>query len=208
MSALPTSRPRKRGEPTWEIAHLFPLQGNWTEDEYLALSTNRLVEFSDGLVEVLPMPTTSHQATLLFLLRALLAFVEPRALGTASFAGIRVRLWKGKFREPDVVFLLAQHADRIGEQFWQGADLVMEVVSGDDKDRERDLEIKPKEYARAGIPEYWIVDPQEEQITVLRLKGKKYVEHGKFGRGEQAKSALLKGFAVDVDAALAGCSGG
>ncbi len=48
-------------EPTWEIAELFPAQRTWSEDEYLTLDTNRLVEFSHGHLEVVPMPTFSHQ---------------------------------------------------------------------------------------------------------------------------------------------------
>jgi Uma2 family endonuclease len=54
-------------EPTWEIAHLFPPQGAWSEEGYLALPTNHLVEFSDGYIEVLPVPSQSHQWIVLFL---------------------------------------------------------------------------------------------------------------------------------------------
>ena len=189
-------------EPTWDVARLFPAQGTWSEEEYLALNSNRLVEFSDGHVEVLAMPTTSHQLIVAFLYRALLAFVAARAAGTVLFAPLRVRLWPGKFREPDLVFLSAEHSSRIGESFWEGADLVMEVVSDDD--RRRDLETKRREYARAGIPEYWIVDPQQATITVLRLDGvtSTYVVHGDFPRGTQASSHLLPGFTLDVTAAL------
>ena len=52
-----------------------------------------------------------------------------------------------------------------------GADLAIEVVSEGAEARERDLETKRAEYARAGISEYWIVDPQESRITVLTLDG-------------------------------------
>ena len=52
--------------------------------------------------------------------------------------------------------MLAEHADRMAEEYWRGADLVMEVVSGGEDDRRRDLETKVAEYARARIPEYWI----------------------------------------------------
>lgn len=48
-------------EPAWGIARLFPAQGAWAIDDYLSLSGNHLVEFDRGFVEVLPMPTTSHQ---------------------------------------------------------------------------------------------------------------------------------------------------
>ncbi len=128
---------------------------------------------------------------------------QPGKLGDVRFAGTRVRLWAGKFRVPDLVFMKAEHSSRITEDYWDGADLVMEVVSGSANDRHRDLVTKRAEYARAGIPEYWIVDPQEGQITVLTLDGDEYAVHGTFARGEQATSKLLPGFSVDVTAALA-----
>lgn len=190
-------------EPVWEIAHLFPGQGAWCEDEYLALETNHLVELSQGRIEVLPMPTTSHQLLVAQLYGMLLAFAATRDLGTVLFAGVRIRLCPGTMREPDVVFMLKKHADRMGEEYWEGADLVMEVVSGGAKDRRRDLKIKRQEYAQAGIPEYWIVDPRDERITVLHLEGSEYAVHGEFAKGETATSCLLSGFAVDVTAAFA-----
>jgi Uma2 family endonuclease len=185
-------------EFTWEVAQLFPTQGDWSEEEYLALTGNRLVEFSDGVLEVLPMPTTSHQQLVAYLYGLLAALVTGRDLGTVLFAPLRVRLWRGKFREPDLVFMSREHADRIGEDFWIGADLIMEVVSAEDADRRRDLVTKRREYAQAGIPEYWIVDPREGRITVLRLVGKRYVVHGEFPRGTVASSHLLRDLTVDV----------
>jgi Uma2 family endonuclease len=148
------------------------------------------------------MPTTSHQLLVLYLYGLVLAFTSSQGLGTVVVAPLRVRLWRGKYREPDIVFMAAEHAARIGEEFWKGADLVMEVVSGGDEDRRRDLVTKRREYAQAGIPEYWIVDPQEEQLTVLRLSRKRYVVHGEFRPGDVASSALLQGFCVDVREAL------
>jgi Uma2 family endonuclease len=194
------AREGRLSEPAWDVALLFPDQGTWSEEEYLALNSNRLVEFSHGYVEVLTMPTTSHQLVVAYLYRALLAFVTGRERGTVLFAPLRVQLWPGKFREPDLVFLRAEHAARIGEAFWEGADLVMEVVRDDD--RRRDLETKRREYAQAGIPEYWIVDPQFARITVLRLDGASYVVHGECPRGTQAASHLLPGVPIDVTTAL------
>ena len=188
-------------EPTWDVARLFPAQGTWTEGEYLALDSNRLVEFSHGCLEVLAMPTTSLQRIAAFLYRLLSAFVATGGLGTVLFAPLRVRLWPGKFREPDLVFMLKEHEARIGEQFWEGADLVLEVVSDDD--RRRDVETKRFEYARAGIPEYWIVDPQKSRISVLVLDGGSYREHGVFVPGQRATSVLLSGFEVSVSDTMA-----
>src|SRR5207237_10469473 len=55
------------GEPTWEVARFYPLQGEWTEADYLALPTNQLVELSDGRLEFLPMPKHFHQMIVAFL---------------------------------------------------------------------------------------------------------------------------------------------
>ncbi|MFI5457776.1 MAG: Uma2 family endonuclease [Isosphaerales bacterium] len=192
------------GEPTWEIAQLFPTQGTWSEAEYLALDTNHLVEFSDGFVEFLPMPTMTHQLIAHLFHCVLESFVLAYGLGTVVGAAFKVRMRDGKYREPDVVFMLTQHASRISNDFWIGADLVMEVVSDGDENRFRDLVTKRDEYAKAGILEYWIVDPELGQISVLALDGTSYAVHGDFKRGEQATSKLLPGFAVDVTSALAG----
>jgi Uma2 family endonuclease len=188
-------------EPTWDIAELFPAQGSWSEDEYLALDTNRLVEFSHGHLEILPMPTQSHQLLVIALFQLLRAFVAARKLGTALIAPMRMQLWPGKFREPDIMLMLAENDERRTDQYWLGADLVMEVVSPDD--RRRDLVTKRNEYSMAGIPEYWIVDPTDRQITVLALEGNSYTVHGAFAEGEQATSLLLEGFSVDVTTVFA-----
>jgi len=190
------------GEPTWDVVQLFPAQGTWTESEYFALETNRRVEFSHGFIEFLPMATVLHQRILKVLFNALQAFVAAGKLGEVLFAGVRVRLWPGKFREPDLVFMQVDHADRITDEYWEGADLVMEVVSSGDEDRRRDLKTKREEYAQARIAEYWIVDPHLEQITVLTLDGQTYVVRGEFKRGERATSKLLTDFGVDVTAAF------
>jgi Uma2 family endonuclease len=195
--AHPTTKHQDASELTWEIAQLFPAQGHWSEEEYLALDTNHLIEFSHGQLEVLPMPTFSHQRLVALLYRLILGFVEERGLGVVMFAPLRIQLWSGKYREPDIVFMAAEHADMLGEQFWRGADLVMEVVSPDDP--RRDTVTKRREYAQAGIPEYWIVDPAGASITVLTLSGQEYALHGEFVAAETATSLLLEGFTVDVD---------
>lgn len=187
-------------EPAWGLLALFPGQGDWTEEDYLALDqvrdSRRLVELVDGRLEVLPAPIEEHQSIILFLLEALRAFVRPRRAGKVSFAGLRVRVKPGQFREPDIVFLSNKHASKRGSKYWTGADLAMEVVSPDDTDR--DYVTKRREYARAGVREYWIVDPATRTILLLVLKGRSYVQRGRYTDGDQCASALLSGFAVNV----------
>ena len=181
----PTRRRRPHphgGRPTWEVAYLFPAQGNWTEREYLDLEnkcgSHVRVELFNGRLEVLPVPTQSHQFIILFFLEALKAFTLAHAPGVVLFSGVRVQIpskkKKPQFREPDVVYMKQENAHRRHEEYWEGADLVMEVVSGDLKDRERDLVVKKREYAAAGIPECWIIDPDTATIQVLSLAGTAY----------------------------------
>jgi Uma2 family endonuclease len=194
--------PADHAEPAWEVALLFPAQGEWSEDDYLWLTdhTRCLVEFTDGHVEVLPMPTDAHQRIVLFLYRALYAFLAVRGAGIILVAPLRLRVRTGRYREPDLLLLLSAADPRRSNRYWTGADLVLEVVSPDDP--QRDLVRKRREYARAGIPEYWIVNPATEQILVLRLAETTYVEHGVFNRRMQATSALLEDFTVAVAAVL------
>ena len=177
----------------------MPPQGCWGDQHYLWLTdrTRRLVEFTDGYVELLPMPTVAHQAILQFLNRLFDAHLAPLG-GFVLFAGLRVRIREGKFREPDLAALRSRADPRNEPRYWLGADVVAEVVSPDDP--ARDLVAKPADYAEARIPEYWIVDPRFETVTVLTLAGETYVEHGVFSRGDIATSPLLNGFSVDVTA--------
>ena len=179
------------------ILDLELLQGLWTTAQYLKLTdhSRRLLEFTDGYLEVLPMPTDRHQVISRFLLFALFAFVQQLG-GTVLYAPLRLQIREGKFREPDLLLVRDAHDPRRQNRFWLGADLVIEVVSPDDPDR--DTHVKRVDYAEAGIPEYWIVNPIDETITVLTLGGDAYTEHGIFRRGEQASSVLLSGFVLSV----------
>lgn len=183
------------------VSDAMPSHGSWSDEHYLWLTdrTRRLIEFTDGRVEVLPMPTERHQIILLFLYRLLYAHVHesPRD-GVVVTSGLRMRLREGKFREPDLLLLRDRSDSRRRDRFWLGADLVVEIVSPDDP--ARDLVVKRADYAEAAIPEYWIVDPRAETVTVLGLTANAYCEHGVFARGDVATSPLLDGVAVDVTA--------
>lgn len=187
------------GEPVWEIVELFPEQGDWTDHQYLALATNRLVEFDNGMIEVLPVPTKVHQLIAAFFYKLLDAFVAGH--GLVLFAPYRLRIPSGRYREPDVLYLTPEQDARAAEAFTESAELVVEVVSPDDPNR--DYVTKRRDYAEAGVPEYWIIDRAARVVLVLRLEGREYAEHGRFGPGQHAASRRLPGFAVSVDDVLA-----
>jgi hypothetical protein len=58
-------KPSRRGKPVWELAAImYPLQGDWTEMDYLALERNignKMIELCNGRLEILQMPNLCHQ---------------------------------------------------------------------------------------------------------------------------------------------------
>jgi Uma2 family endonuclease len=178
------------------------LQGTWSEEQYLKItdSSRKLIEFTDGEIEVLAMPTDDHQFISRFLLFAFFTFLQPSG-GTVIYSPLRMRVRKGKYREPDLLVLRNAKDPRRQNRYWLGADLVVEVVSEDDP--KRDTVTKRADYAEAAIPEYWIVNPLDETIMVLTLNEGSYREHGIFKQGETATSVLLAGFSVAVSEVFA-----
>ena len=186
------------------LSDTLPRQGRWSDEEYLWLTdrTRRLIEFTDGCIEELPAPTATHQAILAFLYRAIYAYLAPLG-GAVMFSALRLRIREGEFREPDLLVLRDRADPRYQDRFWLGTDLVAEIVSPDRP--ERDLVDKRADYAEAGIPEYWIVDPRHDTVTVLTLAAGAYVEHAAYSRGDTAASPLLDGLAVDVASTFDAC---
>jgi Uma2 family endonuclease len=179
------------------LGEVLPQQGCWTEEKYLLLTdhSNRLIEFTDGFLEALPVPTASHQTILAFLYRTFSDFIEARG-GWVLFAPVRLRIRQDKYREPDLLALLSADDPRGQDSFWTGADVALEVVSPDNA--ERDVVEKRLDYAEGGVGEYWLVDPKAETITVLRLAGGAYVEAGCYRRGDRSASVVVPGLKVDV----------
>ena len=181
-----------------ELARLFPRQGEWTEKDYFSLpETNRIIELSEGRLIISPSPTTEHQdilANLFFLLRN---YVLSNKLGKAVMAPMDVWLYEDTVSQPDIVFMSNEHKERITENLWSIPDLVIEILSKGNIQEDR--KFKFKQYQKAGIQEYWIVDPFQQAIEVFTLENGAYVLFGKWGTGDIAHSKLLAGFQVAVD---------
>jgi Uma2 family endonuclease len=194
---MPSTTRQRR--PTWELVDLLlPYQGDWSVEDYLKLDTNRLIEFTDGFLEFLPMPEEIHWFVQQFIFATVDAFLRARGKGTARYAPFKVRVGERAFREPDVCILLDENDPRRARKYWGGADLVIEVVSPDGE--QRDYVEKRGDYAAAKVNEYWIVDPMKQEFLVLRLVGQQYVQHGSFRPGDIAESVLLNGLRIDVRA--------
>jgi Uma2 family endonuclease len=140
-------------------------------EEYQALPDGLHAEWVDGKAIIFMSTTDIHATVILFLARLIADFCDEFGLGRVLLApyGMRLRA-DGPFREPDLMFVAANHRDRITRAGIQGpADIVIEVISDDSVARDRAE--KFYEYQEGGVPEYWIYDPRpgKERADFYRL---------------------------------------
>jgi Uma2 family endonuclease len=181
-----------------EIARLFPRQGEWTERDFFALpESTRPLELARGKIVMAPAPDDRHQHISGELFFALKAHVDAHQLGVVRHAPYDVRLFPGTIRQPDLVFIRSEHMDRIVGRYFDGPpDWVAEIISPGS--RELDEEVKLVEYAQAGVPEYWLVDPENRTIRVYTLQGEAYTLTSTASSGQVAHSTTIEGFEVPV----------
>jgi Uma2 family endonuclease len=170
-------------------------------DDYLQLSGEGLhAEWVNGEVIIFKPPTIRHQLVLIFLSTLIDTFVGLFRLGVTLAAPCEVRLLsKNSSREPDVLFVANEHRDRIAAKRVEGApDLVVELLSPESVHRDR--VDKYDEYEKAGVREYWIIDPRPEHARAwFYVLG----EDGQYKeatlRDRRFYSTVLPGFWLQVD---------
>lgn len=138
--------------------------GPHTYDEYLALPDDgRIVEWVDGeIIDHMP-PSAPHQNLVALLIVLLRNYVNRLDAGRVVIAPFEVKLWPdGPSREPDILYVSREQLGRLTDKRFEGApDLVVEVVSPGSVTIDR--VDKYLEYERAGVREYWIIDPRPRQ---------------------------------------------
>ncbi len=168
-----------------------------TYEEFLAWADeDTLAEWVDGEVVMYSPASKRHQDIAGFLESVLRSFVEVRQLGIVLSAPFQMRL-EDSGREPDLLFVAADHLDRLKENYLDGpADLVVEIVSPESVGRDRGD--KFYEYARGGVPEYWLIDPEMEWAEFYQLeKGRYRVAFS--GREGRYEALVLPGFWLQVE---------
>jgi Uma2 family endonuclease len=161
----------------------------WSND----CADNVRYELIDGeLIELPPeSPENDFIPQRLFWLLAL-ARIVPQSLIRPHTCEVQVPVLEPKdsaMRYPDLVILRPEHLVLMGRRLTIKLDmpspqLVAEVLSPGKQNRQRDLVRKRAQYAARCIPEYWLIDPENQTVTVLMLQSGDYVQTGVFG-GEQ-----------------------
>lgn len=150
----------------------LPQSRKMTYDEFLRWADeDTLAEWVNGEAKMTSPAPKRHQLLSAFLERILGMFAEQHNLGIVLAAPFQMKLAQG--REPDLLFVAKEHLERLKETHLDGpADLVIEIVSPESIGRDRGE--KFSEYEQAGIPEYWLIDPQREQAEFYRLENNRY----------------------------------
>lgn len=161
-----------------------PRQGEWTYQAYAALTDDgECYEIVQGVLVMSPAPRFKHQKCILVLSSYLYQIITVAQLGEVVAGPFDVVLSEQNVLQPDLLVVLSEHLDRLHEEGVMGApDLVIEAVSPSSKLYDRVN--KHMAYEQAGVPEYWLMRPQQKTIELFTLENGKYHSLGEF-QGEQ-----------------------
>ncbi len=168
-----------------------------TFEEFLHYGEEGWSEWVDGRVITEGPRSTAHQSLVMFLSIFLSTFVEKTGLGEVLAGPLLMWLEAQKRgREPDILFVSSAHQDRFTPVYLNGpADLVVEIISPESLGRDRGE--KFVEYEAAGIPEYWLIDPERRRAEFYRLDVRgHYHDAGVDGAGRY-HSQVLAGLWVE-----------
>ena len=170
-----------------------------TVADYLETPEGVRCQLLDGELILAAAPNNQHQTILLNLAASLRSFVRSNELGKVWIAPFDVVFSDHDVFQPDILYVSRRRAAVITDANIQGApDLAVEVLSpsteGYDRGYKREL------YARHGVMEYWLVDPDLETIEVLTPGDGGFIRHALYNRRETLTSPLLPGLAVDLAA--------
>lgn len=149
----------------------MPRSGDWTVDDLDRLPDDGFrYELVDGVLLVSPSPLVPHQLAQMAL-SVLLANAAPDHLRVLG-APLDITFTRTRLLQPDIVVL---HQDQLTGPKVQGLPLLaVEVLSR--STRATDLTLKRHVLEQAGVPSYWLLDPDEPSLTVLELVGGAYRE--------------------------------
>ena len=162
-------------------------------------------EIVDGVLSMPPGPTADHQWIMFEISVRLRSFVNERDLGVVLPAPVDLLIQREplRTRQPDILYLSADRTGMRGRAQLQGLqfletppDLVVEVLSP--SNTHRDLEDKLEDYRMIGVHECWLVDPEAENIEILRLSAETATTEAIFGVDETLRSEVLVGFTLIV----------
>jgi Uma2 family endonuclease len=161
---------------------------------------NNRYELIEGELFVSRAPGISHQRVVLNLEIILSNYLREHPIGIlVPGAGAIFSDYDAVI--PDLAFVRNERWDQVvtGEKFTGALDLVIEVTSPGAENRRRDLLVKRQLYGKYGVGEYWVVDSDNRQIEVYRLRDQHLASAGTFKNSDELDTPLMPGFKLAVN---------
>lgn len=162
----------------------------------------RRYEVDDGQVALAPSPLPRHQVVVRNLARLLEAFAEVDG-GISFCAPLDLTLSDADIVQPDLMYFSQErrHLIDLDRPLGQIPDLIVEVLSAEtaSDDRGRRMLL----FARHGVPEYWLADPDAASIDVHRLERGRYVRVQRATGYQRVRSEWIDGLALIAGAVFA-----
>ncbi len=170
----------------------------FTYDDYVLLPEDRRYEIVDGELLLTPAPTPYHQTVAMRLGFLLHAFVEREQRGQIFIAPCDVVLSRFDVLQPDIFFVSGERTSIIGEKYISEApDLVVEVLSPSTADRDRVA--KARQYAKFGVREMWIADPETHTIEVFVNSSEGFRREALYAGADVLRSPIIPGLEIPLD---------
>ena len=172
-----------------------------TYDDFILFPDDGLRhELIDGEHYVTPSPNTKHQQIVVKLVIRIFNWLEKHPVGQVFVAPFDVVFTKFDVVEPDVLYMSNERAAEIlTDANVQGVpELVIEI--GSPGTRRRDETVKRLLYERAGVSEYWVVDPELDVIRLYRRDGERFARPAELSAeaGDVLTTTLLPGLALEL----------
>ena len=176
----------------------MPIDVRLTYEDYCLLPNNgKRYEIIDGELSATPSPLRRHQKVLANLLYYLTRFVKEHDLGEVYPAPFDVVFSDFDVVEPDLLYISKARASIVTEKNVQGApDLVVEILS--ENTAKIDRTTKLKLYARNGVWEYWMVDPESCSMEIYRLTSGGFELAAQMDSSQSLTSPLFPGFVLPL----------
>lgn len=170
-----------------------------TYEDFCALPEDGNVhEIIDGVHYMNPAPVPGHQRVLVFLSHIFADYLEKHPIGEVFVAPLDILLSEHDIVEPDLIYISNTKRGIIGDKNIQGMpELLVEILSP--STRRKDFTLKKDLYERRGVLEYWIVDPDADQVQLYeRSKGRLLLQQVA-GRDDVITTPLLPGLEIRVE---------
>ena len=178
-----------------------------SHQEYLAAVAEHdtlRVEYLNGDIVMTPARSPHHQIIVTNLLLLLGQYAMQNGLGLVLPAPVDVVLAKeAQIAQPDLIFIAKARAPKLVTRaaITGAPDLVLEVISP--STARADRKIKPPLYAKYGVAEYWLVDPEDQSVEVFVLDGETYRVAGIYLAGDTIKAGRFADAQIAIDSIFA-----